>query len=659
MSEVTLGGARLGSGNNQKIAMRNYERSTHDLGYTWKSTMATGVLYPFMSKVALPGDTFDIDLYADVMTLPTNGPLFGSFKFQIDLFSVPIRLYHAKLHMNALGIGMKMSDIKLPLLKLPATTTDYLNFNYERWQVSPSSLLSHLGIAGVGRLSASSNRFFNAIPYLGYYDIYKQYYSNKQEEIGVFINYDNNAAPINPSGGTWDDGVNQVTIPLDATPATVSTSQFVSVEVVFSGATNVIPERIFMDVKRSGSFELVYLKDMFQTYFKASDNLVVFQKLKPDFLNTTEVQFLDYDNNNDPNAERKPELSTFPLANIDTMRENILKHFDAAPYTIDQADAIEPYRSNIRSTAGIPRSAYGLQGLACKTYQSDLFNNWISTEWIDGDNGISAITAVDTSGGSFTIDELNLSKKVYDMLNRIAVSGGTYDDWLDAVYTHDRQRSAENPIYLGGLSSEIVFQEITSNAESTNQATGGREPLGSLAGRGRMSEKRKGGKVIAKIDEPSYIMGIVSITPRICYSQGNSWDVNLQSLDDLHKPALDAIGFQDLVTDAMCAFDSVVDADANVTYKSAGKQPAWINYMTSVDVAKGSFANPKDQMFMTLNRRYEVDDNGIVDLTTYVDPSKYNYIFADARLDAENFWVQIRSNITARRKMSAKLMPNL
>ena len=33
------------------------------------------------------------------------------------------------------------------------------------------------------------------------------------------------------------------------------------------------------------------------------------------------------------------------------------------------------------------------------------------------------------------------------MLNRIAVSGGTYDDWLDAVYTHERVKGVESPVY--------------------------------------------------------------------------------------------------------------------------------------------------------------------------------------------------------------------
>ena len=42
-------------------------------------------------------------------------------------------------------------------------------------------------------------------------------------------------------------------------------------------------------------------------------------------------------------------------------------------------------------------------------------------------------------------------------------------------------------------------------------------------------------------------MGIVSITPRIDYSQGNEWCTELRTWNDLHKPGLDQIGFQDLM----------------------------------------------------------------------------------------------------------------
>ena len=35
-----------------------------------------------------------------------------------------------------------------------------------------------------------------------------------------------------------------------------------------------------------------------------------------------------------------------------------------------------------------------LGGLVLKTYDSDIFHNWVKTDWIDGENGISKVTAL-------------------------------------------------------------------------------------------------------------------------------------------------------------------------------------------------------------------------------------------------------------------------
>ncbi len=116
--KTTIGGDRLGSGGKQVVSDKNYSRSTHDLSEIFRTTQSVGTLVPFLKKVALPGDTFDIDLEANVLTLPTIGPLFGSAKVQLDVFQIPIRLYNGKLHQNKLGIGMDMKQIKLPVLDL-------------------------------------------------------------------------------------------------------------------------------------------------------------------------------------------------------------------------------------------------------------------------------------------------------------------------------------------------------------------------------------------------------------------------------------------------------------------------------------------------------------------------------------------------------------
>ena len=196
---------------------------------------------------------------------------------------------------------------------------------------------------------------------------------------------------------------------------------------------------------------------------------------------------------------------------------------------------------------------YNQTGLLCKTYQSDIFNNWLNKEIISGVGGINEISRVDTSAWYFNIDTLQLAYKVYRMLNQIQVTGGSFDDWQRAVYDHERFASPEIPIYEGGLSKELVFDELFSNANSTTPA-GSNQPLGTLAGKATMSSKHKGGHINIHVNELSYIMGIVSITPRLDYSQGNDWFTGLKTWNDWHKPHLDQIGFQDLMAEQMAWF---------------------------------------------------------------------------------------------------------
>ena len=236
------------------------------------------------------------------------------------------------------------------------------------------------------------------------------------------------------------------------------------------------------------------------------------------------------------------------------------------------------------------------------------------------------------------------------MLNRIAVSGGSYRDWIETVYTSDYTIHAETPIYEGGMSDEIVFQEVVSNSATEE------EPLGTLAGRGMLAGNRKGGKLHIKINEPSYIIGICSITPRVDYCQGNDWDMFLQTMNDLHKPQLDGIGYEDLLVERAAWWKQGSN-------ESIGKTVAWINYMTNFNKTFGNFAKEGNEAFMVLNRYFDPEDRnyatGKVNTSSYINPSDFNYTFADTSLEAQNFWVQLGFGVKARRVMSAKQIPNL
>lgn len=642
----SIGKNTLGGGKKMQVDMKTYNRSTHDLSYIWRNTQSPGTLVPFICELALPGDVHEIQLSANVLTHPTVGPLFGSFKLQLDVFECPIRLYNAQLHNNKLGIGLDMSKVKFPVLSIsynkeydnPLTIKGSLNDA----QVNPSCLRSYLGFNGIGRINPSSGQTTDlsnqCMPELMYYDIFKNYYANLQEEDAYYIDANTDIQEVNVDGQAYNP--NNINAPIKS-----------GIEVELTVGDNIKQGDVRLTVQTfRGSIEKIEPKELGVTtdtstgIITISVNSTVYTTL----LKAESIYGIG-----------GGKLSTFKISEIDLIREKILQAPTNTPYNLS-GSAVELMTKFKNRTNNYLNTTFPQFGLCVKTYQSDLFNNWINTEWIDGENGISEITSVSVTGGSFTIDALNLAQKVYNMMNRIAVSGGSYRDWIETVYTSNYIERAETPVYMGGMSDEIVFQEVISQS-ATEQ-----EPLGSLAGRGKLAYNKKGGYLKIKVEEPSYIIGIVSITPRIDYSQGTKWDRNLQTMNDLHKPALDAIGFQDLITGKMAWWDNYCPGNNIVKKFSAGKQPAWIDYMSNYNRTHGNFASGKSEEFMVLNRSYEIDKTNILqnqsvikDLTTYIDPTKFNYIFADQSLDAMNFWVQIGVDWKARRMMSAKVIPNL
>lgn len=641
----SIGKNTLGGGKKIQVDMRTYNRSTHDLSYVWRNTQSPGTLVPFICELALPGDVHEIQLSANVLTHPTVGPLFGSFKLQLDVFECPIRLYNAQLHNNKLRIGLDMSKVKFPVISVeynktkdnPLTTEGSLNDA----QVNPSCLRSYLGFNGVGRINPTTGNIIKAsdqcMPELMYYDIFKNYYANLQEEDAYYIDVNSDIEVVNVHGTEYNP--NNINAPIkNKTAIAITIGKEIKAEDL----------RLTVQTFR-GSIEKIEPSELGTVVLAPSTiGITVTSTVYTTLLKIESIYGIG-----------GGKLSTFKISEVDLIREKILQAPTNIPFDLSES-AVELMTKFKNRTNNYLNTTFPQFGLCVKTYQSDLFNNWINTEWIDGDNGISEITSVAVTNGSFTIDALNLAQKVYNMMNRIAVSGGSYRDWIETVYTSNYIERAETPVYMGGMSDEIVFQEVVSQS-ATEQ-----EPLGSLAGRGKLAYNKKGGYLKIKVEEPSYIIGIVSITPRIDYSQGTKWDRNLQTMNDLHKPALDAIGFQDLVTSKMAWWDTDITEVGIRNKFSAGKQPAWIDYMSNYNRTHGNFASGKSEEFMVLNRSYEIDRKNIglkqsviKDLTTYIDPTKFNYIFADQSLDAMNFWVQIGVDWKARRMMSAKVIPNL
>ena len=654
----TLGKNTLGDNDKMKVAMREYDMSTHDISTVFRSSIGVGMLVPFCKILCQKGDIIDLNLINKTLSQPTLGPLFGSFKLQHFLFFGGFRLYNSWLHNNRTGIGMKMSDIKLPMMlaktkgTAQSATTD----------ISASALYKYLGWSKSKRLgaNATSGVLKNGVPLLLYLDIFKNFFANTQEKKFYMlkgtgeISFEVIDSYNNENEGHYIIGKdNTKTIKITNTTkltANITTNNYQSL-------WSSINAKVLNSKGTVISASLAQLTDNATTKTITLNNIDANPFATILLISTTAEtkKFL------------KTELGQYDLKILDQIRDVILHKKGNEVLTISRpnvggrdngSEELATFTDDL-----INSQSNKLGGMLLKTYDSDIFNNWIQTDWIDGAGGITELTSIDITAndGKLTMDALNLQQKVYNMLNRIAVSGGTYRDWLETVYTAGKYLDRpETPVFIGGMTQYIEFDEVIS--KSATETEYGSQPLGDIAAIGRGGKPLNSGHVHYQCEEPGYIMGLMAITPMVDYSQGNDFDLNLQTIDDLHKPALDGIGYQDLIQEQMVGETSTYNESENISnmiHKAANKTVAWIDYMTNYNRTFGDFAAGEALDFMVLNRRYEVENGKITDLTTYIDPQKYIEIFADTSIDSQNFWVQTVVQATRRGNYSAKQIPFL
>lgn len=654
----TLGKNTLGDNNKMKVAMRDYDMSTHDISTVFRSSVGVGMLVPFCKILCQKGDIIDLNLINKTLSQPTLGPLFGSFKLQHFLFFGGFRLYNSWLHNNRTGIGMKMSDIKLPMMK--ANTAGIATSAMTN--ISASALYKYLGWSKSKRsgANATSGVLKNGVPLLLYLDIFKNFFANTQEKKFYMLKgTDEIIINFQKTYNNKDNG----NYPIKKTDKTVHITPTTTVE------TNVITTLSYADYWNSIKVKVLSsdgaLTDT--TLAKLTNNPAAKTITLDKVVANPYAIILQIWTTNEISKFYKTELSQYDLKVLDQIRDVILHKKGNEALIISEENVgtsdngspeLSKFVLELRNS-----QANKLGGMLLKTYDSDIFNNWVQTDWIDGAGGITEITSIDISAndGKLTMDALNLQQKVYNMLNRIAVSGGTYRDWLETVYTAGKYLDRpETPVFIGGMTQYIEFDEVIS--KSATETAYGSQPLGDIAAIGRGGKPLNNGHIHYQCEEPGYIMGLMAITPMIDYSQGNDFDLNLQTIDDLHKPALDGIGYQDLIQEQMVGETSTYNGGGNISkmiHKAANKTVAWIDYMTNYNRTFGDFAAGEALDFMVLNRRYEVENNEITDLTTYIDPQKYIEIFADTSIDSQNFWVQTVVQATRRGNYSAKQIPFL
>lgn len=180
--------------------------------------------------------------------------------------------------------------------------------------------------------------------------------------------------------------------------------------------------------------------------------------------------------------------------------------------------------------------------------------------------------------GSTTIRDFRRALKLQEFLERQAVSGSRYTEFLYGMWGVRAQDSRlQRPEYITGSKSPIQISEVLQTSSTDDES-----PQGNMAGHGVGFVNGYGGGYSVK--EHGCIMGIMSVMPKTAYFQGMPRKFN--KLSDRYQfffNQFEHIGEQEVL-------EKEIDASSNLPDTVFGYNPRYTEYKVPVNRVAGEFA---------------------------------------------------------------------
>ena len=335
----------------------------------------------------------------------------------------------------------------------------------------------------------------------------------------------------------------------------------------------------------------------------------------------------------------------------------------------------------------------GYGGLLSVPYQPDLFNNIIKA----GESPTAYIEVEQQNGKDVVaVPRLRLQTKVQNMLDRMFVSGGRFEDLLRTLFGTKGSPTVNKPEFLGAWQASIDPTNVVSQAPGAG--SDGTVDLGQMAARVDRFSSFKGSQgVDYYAKEPGTIMFISMLVPEPAYFQGLNPDLVGMTFADDFNPEMNGIGFQavprhrystlpvgtlpqkpyessvSVLSSPWVQTAPIANADPNLV--EVGEEVAWSWLRTDYPTLHGEFAENGFWQYWTLARRYsyygpkavvsgdvpedEREYYGSENFTTYINPLDWQYIFtARTQMDA-NFMLYASFDATVTSSLSKNYMPYL
>lgn len=569
-----------------KLDLPKPQRSNRPLSHTVVGSFSCGPLYPVLAFDILPGDDIKVKLNALIESFPMLAPAMSGYKVSFDAYFCPWSNYYGWMSNDTRLSTEQIIKRKRHTLTIGPLTYASKGFTAEDLRqsyVEPGSLLNFLGVPAyffgqpytdverpnapqVAPLEIPAERV------LSYFDIFRHYYANNQQD----------------------------SFPVGSTDS------------ILSGVDSSIRQ-----------ITLSQLDTAFRTLRNQNDGVDVSSSV----------------------------YSPFGEAYFRSVYNSSLKQ---GPY----------------------------QGLCFRTYRMDLLRGILNSSV-----GTYKST-IDVSGDQISYDTILEAGKLFDLIQRIDVTGGRFSDWMWTRWHVKPYNDIHRPVYLGSVSESFGNVDVLAPTAGTQYDKDTGEIISSSgAGQqtgfavGRVNRDRESFHL--RSNQYGTFMIIMSMVPLVRYSQGFDLNMLKTTFADIYDPAFSQIGYQDVSRYELSALPKLAEAssspDGIVRFEdldksvSVGKRIAWSEYMGCVDRSIGDFAQGASLDYWAFNRVYTEDGSltgdedwqtdlyqkyGSFDMNSYVMPDLWNKLFAATDFDQRNFRFRVSFDISAKRPIGNRVLPH-
>lgn len=624
-----------------QMSTPDIKRANWNLDYDVAGTNDFGFLKVKMCELINANSKVKLDFKSAYCTNPTISPVFSKAKVRVSAFWIPISLYVPALRDGSV-VKAGQTDYTFPAVNLPYSSDAQLvkgslssstalswdstpmqaigneahlkavltsRFGQYTHYVPMGSLLSELGMwkpdyRAVGFTLDDLNIEYPpakcAIPLLGYFDIYRTYIANSQEEyiplrVQSFkpaFDYEYTVPDaVEPDVDGWSTRIGHVS----AQPAK---DVYITREKI---------ELLLRDV-RSAFMQNLYDSGLINVSFNRHFGASLFPTLTP-------INFELYLNQD----------------SLETVKSFMTRN---PPITISENHYYE-----LRDT-----------------YMGDRFTAYLSNENVEYERSTARVQT--DENGYITMEQVYAAQRVQNYIRRSVFKNNGYADFVEAEAGITPPTTLTHPMFLGSVSTDLFWNDVVSQTQTlgsndieSNTNLGSRASIGfgrMLTGSYRGKDDRPFVSFTAK--EPGYLMLIESIVPDISYFMQYNPDFDKITLESLYWPAFDKDGYQDKqFSHVVQQFDEDlgvmplrIDFDSyNVAY---AKEPAYSEHMMRANRMTGQIVEAGVYRHWVFSRqgyadelREAYDNNQSPSFenlvrkatTTYVDPEPYNKIFAN------------------------------